>query len=356
MNKRRSDIIWGVSSPFWYFVALLTCNLSAVGLEAQTRSAGEVIARYQSGRFHLEDDHSRNINDTVYFPTFDDECALDWVTIGGCPGWGRVSGMNSFGDLEKAQRLTFEGSAKYRVVGAIFYFERPAIVGGGTINAKAYEINPVTRGPGRLIGFSRSLAVTNVIAPDTAAGQPIALPTYVAFDDGVPVMVDSRQFYLSCDFSNLYATFDTLVLLQTEWECGDGGDSWELWADGFSWVSISSIDSWTANADFAMAAVVEFDVMTSSDDFLAANGLEIFPVLPNPVSGVAIVRFGLERPGALWVDVFDVNGRQVMVRQMGHMPAGRHEALLDLSVLMPGTYICVVRNQAARLATRLVVH
>jgi hypothetical protein len=44
-------------------------------------------------------DLDRNVLETVYYPTFGDECARDLVTIGIEMGWGRVSGMNFFGDL-----------------------------------------------------------------------------------------------------------------------------------------------------------------------------------------------------------------------------------------------------------------
>jgi len=78
----------------------------------------------------------RSTQEEVFFPTFGDECTFDLVTVGIRNQWGRVSGMNGLGDREKAQLLTFEGSEAYRVVGAMVWFERPAIVGDGTLIAE----------------------------------------------------------------------------------------------------------------------------------------------------------------------------------------------------------------------------
>lgn len=110
----------------------------------------------------IDDGTSRSVFDTVLYPIFGDECALEAVTVG-IQGWGRISGMNVFGDLEKAQRLEFNGSENFTVVGALVYFEKPAIVGNSAVNCKIYSEHPTTGAPFATKGFSNAVKMSEIL-------------------------------------------------------------------------------------------------------------------------------------------------------------------------------------------------
>ena len=84
------------------------------------------------------------------------------------------------------------------------------------------------------------------------------------------------------------------------------------------------------------------------------RGFALQPVHPNPVRGRATLRFTLDRPGAVRVEVYDLLGRRVAVAADGFRAAGAHTAAFDASALPEGVYL--VRLQAGALtAVRRVV-
>ncbi len=275
----------------------------------------------------------RSTEETVYFPSFGDECAFDLVTLAVDNQWGRVSGMNGFGDREKAQTLTFTGSENYRVVGAMVWFERPAIDGNGTVILKVYEPSETDGRPERLLGQSDALQVSEVVVSDSTPQ-----PTIFTFDQSAPVLVSSPNFILSCDFFNLYQTFDTLVLLQTISECGDGADTWELLADGQIWLNIASEFSWQLNADWVMAAVVDFDDPTSDLAFIQQDRLKIFPPTPSPAADQITFRFEQSTPALARLEIYDQSGQIVNHASWGVIPAGKFERTIQITDLATGVY------------------
>jgi hypothetical protein len=288
--------------------------------------------------------------DTVNFPTFGDECTLELVTIGINSGWGRVSGMNVFGDKEKAQRLQFTGSDSYMVVGALVFFERPSIVGDGTINCKIYSVNPGNGAPFAIKGFSNSVKVSEVIPPDS-----LARPTLFRFDAGVEVELDEPLFFASIDFSNLYNTEDTLVILQTIPECGDGGDTWELFADGTSWTPISSSDSWEMNADFIISAIVDFNDPTSLESYISRLGLKIHPVVPNPASGALNLSYSIDHNMVVLVHIFDQQGQLLERLDLGLQQIGKHHQPVAIKNWPAGQYYYRISAGQTALTSRFQI-
>ena len=314
----------------WYFLIFSQFTLTLTG--QTTRHSASVYSTYRLPDV-VQSPGSRMVLETVHFPTFGDECALELVTVGIGNGWGRISGMNVFGDREKAQRLEFNGSESYLVVGAFVFFERPAIVGDGTINCKIYSINPNNGGPLAIKGFSNSVKVSEVIPPDS-----LARATPFSFEAGVEVQLNEPLFFASIDFSNLYNAEDTLVILQTIPECGDGGDTWELFADGTTWTPISSSDSWEMNADFTISAVVDFNDPTSVDSYIAKSGLRIHPVYPNPVSGEVNLSYTIDESIQVLVQIFDQQGVEIKRLEPGLQQRGRHRLSVGTNQFSAGQY------------------
>ena len=296
------------------------------------------------------EENSRSTIENVYFPMFGDECTFDLVTLGVNNQWGRVSGMNGLGDLEKAQTLTFDGHDAYRIVGAMVWFERPAIVGDGTLICKIYTPHSDDGRPDRLIGQSDAIKSSEIIAPD----DTMSYPTIFTFEHGAPILPDRPSFILSCDFSNLYSTFDTVVMLQTIDGCGDGGDSWELFSDGQTWTNIASSISWELNADFVMAAVVDFEDPTSDHAYIRKGDLQLYPPLPNPASDEIIIRFAARHDRSTHIKIFDQLGKLTRNINLGFLSVGDHRIAVQISDLTKGIYYYEVQLGTDRLLSRFI--
>ncbi|MEM8488010.1 MAG: DUF1501 domain-containing protein [Bacteroidota bacterium] len=60
---------------------------------------------------------------------------------------------------------------------------------------------------------------------------------------------------------------------------------------------------------------------------------------PNPVSSQTTIDFSLEQPGAVQIEVFDIQGRQVSELANGVHAAGQHRIAFDAGHLPSGTYL-----------------
>ena len=328
---------------------LIFCLLPLTLTGQATRQSASIYSTFRLPDVQ-QSPNSRMVLETVNFPTFGDECASELVTVGLTNGWGRISGMNVFRDREKAQRLKFEGSDSYLVVGTLVFFEKPAIVGDGTINCKIYNVNPDNGAPFAIKGFSNSVKVSEVIPPDTTARA-----TPFSFDAGVEVQLNEPMFFASIDFTNLYGTEDTLVILQTIPECGDGGDTWELFADGTTWTPISSSDSWEMNADFSISAVVDFNDPTGLDSYIAGRGLKIHPVFPNPASEEVILSYTIDQNIDVMVQIYDQQGLEIERLEPGLQTTGWHHLRVIVDHWPKGQYYYRISAGKAAIISRFQV-
>lgn len=296
------------------------------------------------------DGNSRNVLDTVFYPVFGDECALEAVTVG-IEGWGRISGMNFFGDLEKAQLLEFQGSDQFQVVAALVFFEKPGIVGNSAVNCKIYDRNPETGAPRAVKGFSNAVRMTEIQFNES---RPVA--TAFSFEDGVEVNLTESRFFVSVDLSNLYASRDTLVVLQTVPDCGDGSNTWELHNDGVSWYPISSFSTWGINADFLMTAVVDFNDPTNVNDYISSNDLRLYPASPNPVSDKVWFNFSLDTPNPVEISVFDQQGHLIHRSHKQFYPTGRHAHEYYTGDLPGGLYYYRLHTPGGTICSRFILN
>ncbi len=319
--------------------------LAVISCFGQSRRSGEVTSEY----INKDVRHGRQAMEEVYYPTFGDECTLELITVGAGDTWGRISGMNGFGDLEKAQRLEFNASDNFQVVGALMFFERPAIVGNGVVNVKVYTVDDDTKGPGVLRGFSDGLRMSEVAVPDS-----VAVPTIFTFENGVEVNLDHPQFFVSCNFDNLYDSRDTLVLLQTVEGCGDGSNTWELFADGTTWTSIIADGTWEMNADFVIGAIVDFET-TSTEPFITSGNLQVHPPFPNPAVEEVFLNYTLLEPGMTSIDLYDISGQLLKRTEKQWNDAGRHQYRMDIQELSSGSYVYRIVTEEGSLTSRFIV-
>lgn len=79
-----------------------------------------------------------------------------------------------------------------------------------------------------------------------------------------------------------------------------------------------------------------------------ANGLTLLPAYPNPFAERTTLSYKLAFSGDVSVRVVDMLGREVKRLEMGYLPAGQHEVLLQIDALPAGTYLYQVITQTHR--------
>lgn len=284
--------------------------------------------------------------DTLFPPSFDDPCSEQLIFFTVSDGWGFVPGMNSFLDREKAQRFSISSNAMFTISEVWGYFSIAAVEQDGELAFNVYAVDEQTGGPDARLGVSESLRVSDLLL-----GDEFVEPTPFRFEE--PVAVEGQEFFVSCDFSDLYATEDTVALWMTDDMCGDGTDSWELYDDGV-WVSM--LDTWDLNADWAIAAIVEFDESTGLDDpFIAQNDLVLYPAFPNPTGAEIQLRYQLQKGSRVRIELYTADGGLLRRSDQGLLPPGPHQYFVATDRLPPGAYVYAIVTDQGRLMSRFVV-
>ncbi|MEL7360955.1 MAG: T9SS type A sorting domain-containing protein [Bacteroidota bacterium] len=85
------------------------------------------------------------------------------------------------------------------------------------------------------------------------------------------------------------------------------------------------------------------------------EGVRLDGVYPNPTSGSATVRYGLDEASEVRVTVYDALGRQVAVLAEGTREAGWHTAVFNEATLASGVYVVRVEAAGAVASQRLTV-
>lgn len=229
------------------FACLMSTNLlwSQQGKSinySESRTKSFTMPEAPEVRFRME-------MDTLFPPSFDEECSNDVISYTITDMWGNVSGMNEFIDLQKAQRFDYNDAATFTVNEVGVFFSRADIVGDGELKINIYDVGP-GGGPSALLGSSETINASDIVIP--GEDDPL-LPTLFTFN--TPPLVNSNRFFVSVDFTELYNSQDTVALYNTVEDCGDGASTWELFSDGTTWDNY--VNTWSLNTDLALFTVVE---------------------------------------------------------------------------------------------------
>ncbi len=333
-------------------IQLLTILLTVVSftLWGQSRVINTTPDRKVSG-FSLpaNEIQSRAEMDTLLYPAAFEECGTSLTSFTITGQWGYVAGTNGYGDLEKAQRLTYTANTPYNVLQIWAFFADAAAKNNGNLRAKVYEVDAATEGPGNLLGTSDDIKTSDVELNDTAI-----LVTIFPFSN--PVTVTDTAFFASIDLSDLYTAQDTVGLFLSVEDCGSGDDAWELFGDGATWVPINDGSSWGFNANFAIGAVVEFgDITGVNDPFVAQKGLRLFPAMPNPANNWIELPYEIESSSSIRIEVYSADGKLLQRMNKGQQLSGRYAERLNIQALPSGTYIYGILTDQSRIMSRFVV-
>ena len=291
-----------------------------------------------------------NIEETLFPTIFDQDtvCSQSLFNFLNNGGWGLVGGMNDFGDAEKAQFLNYEDEDNNYLVTEAFVFMGVAdVVGDGDLVVKIYEATEA--GPGTLVGTSNPLKVSEL-----ELDNEVALPTQFSFSS--PVQVTTNGFYLSLDISALYASQDTVGVLMTETDCGIENESWELFSDGQTWLSISDENSWGIGSNFFMAAIVESDGLSSTKELVSGDQrISLHDAFPNPTNGELTISYDLEKSATIQIEIYSLTGQLIQQIDKNTIPAGQYQERISTKNLATGTYFYGIRTDSGRLMQKFSV-
>lgn len=326
---------------------LLTILLSMFVLVSfgQERNISPVKSRMYA---NPQNPHARD-NEFVFYPTVDDECSATVTVFEINDRWGFVSGTNGFGDKEKAQYMEFSGSAEFTVIGVGAFFAETGVVDNGEVTAKVYSVLGTPElGPDELLSTSEPVNASDLVPPNDSS---VELTVFEFSEDEMASIADSH-FFVSIDFSDLYNTNDTVALYQTVDGCGDGSNTWEKWEDD-EWSSIE--EAWDLNSDFLLTAIVFFEGMSTSDEYISHQGLQLYPVTPNPASVRTVLNYGLESDQPVDITIFDAQGK--LVKQIKHalQNAGRHQEEIFTHDFTPGSYYYQIATRSGRLISTFMI-
>lgn len=267
------------------------------------------------------------------------------------PQWGFRGGTNGYGDVEKAQRFTFTDATPIKVTEAWVFFIETTAVGDADVSIKVYSVNS-EGAPDVLLGTSDPVKPSNFVQDDEAA-----VPTSFTFSN--PALVEVSDFFISVDFSASYSDMatDTISILMSDFDCGNGDESWEKFFTG-QWFPISnSTDSWDMQSNFWIFPIIEFEAPSSTEDtFVAKEGLQIFPARPNPAFERVDLPYELQKGSRVTIEVYSADGRLVERRDKGQLGPGSHVENYTVSNLPAGNYVYGIITEEARIMSRFVVN
>jgi len=80
-----------------------------------------------------------------------------------------------------------------------------------------------------------------------------------------------------------------------------------------------------------------------------------FRIYPNPANDKVTVAFDLETSGKVEIDIYNLSGNLVKRVDLGTRPEGRHDAIINVANLSPGTYIMSLTIGNQRSSSKLIV-
>jgi len=127
------------------------------------------------------------------------------------------------------------------------------------------------------------------------------------------------------------------------------GDAIAVWSDNRN-QPVSNLDIYATKLEHGTFVAVDPIPVDAGAVWLAAS--------PNPAAGACTIDFVLPAAGPASLELFAVNGRRLVARDLGALGAGRHRIVLDLdrrTGFAPGVYVARLRQGGAEHAVRLAV-
>jgi hypothetical protein len=96
-------------------------------------------------------------------------------------------------------------------------------------------------------------------------------------------------------------------------------------------------------------------MVSSVEENIKARDLDYLIVFPNPVEDVAHLRFILNKPGEVWVEVYDLHGRVLHQKYHGSLAPAEHDISINVAGIPPGNYLVRFMYNGKYLTRKLQV-
>lgn len=111
----------------------------------------------------------------------------------------------------------------------------------------------------------------------------------------------------------------------------------------------------TNSAGTAYGNTVSFVASIATD----VNDIKIpnrdFTIYPNPASSLTTFSFLVESPENIMLTIIDMKGKVVLGKDLGSLPQGENQVMLNLSLLQNGMYICQLSEGSTRVTQKLII-
>lgn len=284
--------------------------------------------------------------DTLMPPVFSMTCFTSDVSplvYYGLGAAGYLTGSNSYGETEAAQRYAFTGSGTLTEV-LVAYAKKSGTT--ATTSAKVYSINTAKK-PGTALGTSGTVAISNI----TTNGS---FTTYT-FSPGVALTAD---FAVAAVLPTTASAGDTTAVLSTKGNCHS--------ADSLAYVSIPNfggynflnqlVNSSTPNNDTMMDLIIipVVNVAGGVNEFPSNKGLTLMGAYPNPATDFTTLRYRLDESSTVAVKVFDITGKEIQTSSE-KLSAGSHELRISLKGISAGNYYYTIKTDKSQLTSKFIV-
>jgi len=244
---------------------------------------------------------------------------------------GYAFGTSIFGETECAQRYNaYTGT----ISDVLVRYGKKAGTTGSTYG-EIYTINPTTKAPQTLSGTSAAITTGSI----TTSGY-----TDYVFSPAITV---TNGFYAAIKLPTTAG--DTVVILVNQLGCSTTDSlAWENFSPG-GWWSVAY--NYGVNTDLNILAVG--NINTGVNEY-SSNGLSLLGAYPNPASDVTNLRYRLDEPSTVSVEVFDLTGR-VIEKSSNYFSAGAHDIKVSLKGVAAGNYYYTIKAGGAQLTSKFVV-
>jgi hypothetical protein len=250
-----------------------------------------------------------------------------YLDTDGTPGWGWISGHNSWDDRAKAEKFTQSVDGEIRSVEIAFHTAHDGS-SGGTVDVKVWSESG---------GLPATVLVTETVAISVLT-TGISNMTTVTF--ATPIQITGpATYFVGVEFSaNTNNASQDSIAIYTN---ADGetavATAYERWANG-DWYSMGDANAW--NKQISLIIMPEVCVSTvgvEENDQLQA-GLNVYP---NPTNGKVSVNFDESTVGT--IEVFNLVGKKVLVKQLSGT-----EYKVDLNIEGQSNGVYLVRLKTAK--------
>ena len=276
--------------------------------------------------------------DTLRPPSDTSACSANLTYYKSSSGY--LTGNNTYGDKEKAEKYYFSGNGQ--VIGAIVLVDPKAHPSTTDVTSvKIYSIDATSKAPLNLMGTSKTVKIDS-----------LSPTTYTAYTFTTPVAVTSN---FAASFVLPTTTGDTAIVISTTDGCWSNDSlAWEFadYGGGYVWGNMNL--TWGGlKIDLCIYPIL--NVTQGINNAMNLNGLSLSQNFPNPATGITTVGYELQDASEVSFQIINMKGQVVLSREEGFKTAGKYHFVFDTQNLGSGEYFYSLISNGKRITSKMLV-